>query len=233
MPMAIIAPSILSADFSCLGKEVRAVVEAGADWIHIDVMDGHFVPNITIGPPVIKALRKITDLPFDVHLMIAQPEGYIADFVEAGANIISVHVEASTHLHRTLTEIRRLGCKPGVVLNPATPLETITYVLEEVDMVLLMTVNPGFGGQEFINAVSPKIEKLREIIDRLNLPVAIEVDGGANLETIAIMARAGADIFVAGSAIFNQPDYKAAISRLRTVVDRAQGERTVDRQERF
>ncbi|AEB10703.1 ribulose-phosphate 3-epimerase [Desulfobacca acetoxidans] len=231
--MAIIAPSILSADFSCLGKEVRAVVEAGADWIHIDVMDGHFVPNITIGPPVIKALRKITDLPFDVHLMIAQPEGYIADFVEAGANIISVHVEASTHLHRTLTEIRRLGCKPGVVLNPATPLETITYVLEEVDMVLLMTVNPGFGGQEFINAVSPKIEKLREIIDRLNLPVAIEVDGGANLETIAIMARAGADIFVAGSAIFNQPDYKAAISRLRTVVDRAQGERTVDRQERF
>ncbi len=231
--MAIIAPSILSADFSCLGKEVRAVVEAGADWIHIDVMDGHFVPNITIGPPVIKALRKITDLPFDVHLMIAQPEGYIADFVEAGANIISVHVEASTHLHRTLTEIRRLGCKPGVVLNPATPLESITYVLEEVDMVLLMTVNPGFGGQEFINAVSPKIEKLREIIDRLNLPVAIEVDGGANLETIAIMARAGADIFVAGSAIFNQPDYKAAISRLRTVVDRAQGERTVDRQERF
>ncbi|WP_449244685.1 ribulose-phosphate 3-epimerase [Desulfobacca acetoxidans] len=231
--MAIIAPSILSADFSCLGEEIRAVVEAGADWIHIDVMDGHFVPNITIGPPVIKALRKITDLPFDVHLMIAQPEGYVADFVEAGANIISVHVEASTHLHRTLTEIRRLGCKPGVVLNPATPLESITYVLEEVDMVLLMTVNPGFGGQEFINAVSPKIEKLREIIDRLNLPVAIEVDGGANLETIAIMARAGADIFVAGSAIFNQPDYKAAISRLRTVVDRAQGERTVDRQERF
>jgi ribulose-phosphate 3-epimerase len=220
--MAIIAPSILSADFSRLGEEIQAVVAAGADWIHVDVMDGHFVPNITIGPLVIKAVRLVTDLPFDVHLMITQPERYLADFAEAGANIISVHVETSPHLHRTLTEIRRLGCQAGVVLNPATPLETIEYVLEEVDMVLLMTVNPGFGGQKFINAVVPKIIKLREVINKLNLPVTIEVDGGANLDTIKTLAKAGADIFVAGSAIFGKPDYKASITAMRDLIAQAQ-----------
>jgi ribulose-phosphate 3-epimerase len=220
--MAIIAPSILSADFSRLGEEMQAVVAAGADWIHVDVMDGHFVPNITIGPPVIKAVRQVTDLPFDVHLMITQPERYLADFAAAGANIISVHVETSPHLHRTLTEIRRLGCQAGVVLNPATPLETIEYVLEEVDMVLLMTVNPGFGGQKFINAVVPKIIRLREVIDKLNLPVTIEVDGGANLDSIKTLAKAGADIFVAGSAIFGATDYKASITAMRDLIAQAQ-----------
>ena len=219
--MAIIAPSILSADFSRLGEEIHAVIEAGADWIHVDVMDGHFVPNITIGPPVIQSLRKVTDLPFDVHLMITQPERYLEDFAEAGANIISVQAEASTHLHRTLTEIRRLGCQAGVVLNPATPLETIEYVLEEVDMVLLMTVNPGFGGQKFINAVVPKISRLREVIDKLNLPVTIEVDGGVNLDTIKTLAQAGVDIFVAGSAIFGGPDYKATITAMRDLIAQA------------
>ena len=165
--MAIIAPSILSADFSRLGEEINTVVAAGADWIHLDVMDGHFVPNITIGPPVIRSLRKLTDLHFDVHLMITQPERYLEDFAEAGADTISVHAEVSPHLHRTLHEIRRLGCQAGVVLNPSTPPEHIEYVLEEADMVLIMTVNPGFGGQKFISAMIPKLIRLREAIDRL------------------------------------------------------------------
>lgn len=219
--MAIIAPSILSADFSRLGEEIQAVVEAGADWIHLDVMDGHFVPNITIGPPVIRSLRSLTDLPFDVHLMITQPERYLEDFAKAGANIISVHAEVSPHLHRTLTEIRRLGCQAGVVLNPSTPPETIEYVLEEVDMVLLMTVNPGFGGQKFISAMVPKLVRLRKAIDRLNRPITIEVDGGVNLETIKTLAQAGADIFVAGSAIFGEADYQATITAMRELI--AQG----------
>ncbi|MFP3867289.1 MAG: ribulose-phosphate 3-epimerase [Desulfobacteraceae bacterium] len=223
--MALIAPSILSADFARLGEEIQAVTAAGADLIHVDVMDGHFVPNITIGPLVVEALRKISSLPLDVHLMIAQPEGYIADFAEAGARIISVHVEASTHLHRTLTEIRRLGCQPGVVLNPATPLEYVTYVLDEVDLVLLMTVNPGFGGQDFIPAVVPKIAQLRELIDRRQLPIQIEVDGGINGNTIDQVARAGTDIYVAGSAIFGKSDYGQAIAELRAQIAAVQDQR--------
>jgi ribulose-phosphate 3-epimerase len=217
--MAIIAPSILSADFSRLGEEINAVVAAGADWIHLDVMDGHFVPNITIGPPVIKSLRRLTDLHFDVHLMITQPERYLEDFAEAGANTISVHAEVSPHLHRTLHEIRRLGCQAGVVLNPSTPPEHIEYVLEEADMVLLMTVNPGFGGQKFISAMIPKLIKLRQAIDRLPKKVTIEVDGGVNLHTIKTLAQAGADIFVAGSAIFGTPNYQETITAMRDLID--------------
>lgn len=216
--MALIAPSILSADFARLGEEIRAISAAGADLIHVDVMDGHFVPNITIGPLVIKAIRPITALPFDVHLMISHPEYYIEDFATAGANIISVHVETSPHLHRTLSEIRRLGCQPAVVLNPATPLETLTYVLEEVSMVLLMSVNPGFGGQQFISAMVPKVARLREMIDRQNLDIKIEVDGGVNVGTIGPLAQAGTDIFVAGSAIFGRPDYQAAIAEMRAQI---------------
>jgi ribulose-phosphate 3-epimerase len=219
--MAIIAPSILSADFSRLGEEIQAVIKAGADWIHLDVMDGHFVPNITIGPPVIGALRKLTTLPFDVHLMIAQPERYLEDFAKAGADIISVHAEVSPHLHRTLSEIRRLGCRAGVVLNPSTPPEAIAYVLDEVDMVLLMTVNPGFGGQKFIAGMVPKLVRLREAIDRANKPITIEVDGGVNLDTIKTLAQAGADVFVAGSAIFGRADYRATITAMQDLI--AQG----------
>lgn len=213
--MALIAPSILSADFSRLGEEIQAVVAAGADWIHVDVMDGHFVPNITIGPPVIRSLRRLTDLPFDVHLMISQPERYLEDFAQAGADIISVHAEVSPHLHRTLAEIRRLGCRAGVVLNPSTPPESLAYVLEEVDLVLLMTVNPGFGGQKFISAMLPKLKKLRAMIDAAQRPITIEVDGGVNLDTIGALAEAGAEVFVAGSAIFEQPDYQGTILALR------------------
>jgi ribulose-phosphate 3-epimerase len=219
--MAIVAPSILSADFSRLGEEIQAVVAAGADWIHLDVMDGYFVPNITFGPPVIRSLRKLTNLPFDVHLMISQPERYLEDFAQAGADIISVHAEVSPHLHRTLTEIRRLGCQAGVVLNPSTPPEAIAYVLEEVDMVLLMTVNPGFGGQKFISAMVPKLVRLREIIARVPKPITIEVDGGVNRDTIKTLAQAGADIFVAGSAIFGEADYQATITAMRDLI--AQG----------
>ena len=222
--MALIAPSILSADFARLGEELHAVTRAGADLIHIDVMDGHFVPNITLGPPVIRALRSHSALPFDVHLMIAQPQGFIEDFAAAGAQIISVQVEACTHLHRTIQAIRQAGCRPAVALNPAAPLEAITYVLGEVEMILLMTVNPGFGGQQFIPAVLPKIESLRALIDRENLPVKIQTDGGVNEDTIAQAARAGCDIFVAGTAVFGQPDYARAIKGLRQKADEARRE---------
>ncbi len=218
--MAIIAPSILSADFSRLGEEIKTVIAAGADWIHLDVMDGMFVPNITIGPPVIRSLRRLTNLHFDVHLMIVQPERYLEDFAEAGADTISVHAEVSPHLHRTLNEIRRLGCQAGVVLNPSTPPEHLEYVLEEADMVLIMTVNPGFGGQKFISAMIPKLLRLREAIDRLNKKITIEVDGGVNLDTIASLAQAGADIFVAGSAIFESKNYQTTITAMRDLIER-------------
>ncbi len=211
----MIAPSILSADFSCLGEEVRSVERAGAEVIHIDVMDGHFVPNITIGPLIVSAVRKITDLPLDVHLMISDPDRYLQDFADAGADWITVHVEACTHLHRTLHRIRELGKKAGAVLNPATSLTTIEYVLTDMDLVMLMSVNPGFGGQSFIPATLDKIRRLREMLDAVSPETGIEVDGGIGPDTIQQVAAAGANIFVAGSAIYKSEDYQVTISRLK------------------
>ena len=213
--MKKIAPSILSADFCRLGDEVRAVEAAGADYIHVDVMDGHFVPNITIGPPVVAALRKVTALPLDVHLMIAAPDRYIADFAAAGADIIVVHAEASTHLHRSIQLIKSLGKRAGVSLNPATPLNCLEYVLADLDLVLLMTVNPGFGGQSFIEECIPKIRSLRAMLDKRGLEAELEVDGGVKIDNIARIAHAGADVFVAGSAVFSSPDYLATIQALK------------------
>jgi len=210
-----IAPSILSADFACLGDQVRAVDRAGADWIHVDVMDGHFVPNITIGPLVLEAVRRTTSLPLDVHLMITEPERYIPAFVKAGADVVSVQVEACPHLHRTLQQIHGEGARASVVLNPSTPAVAVEPVLGDVDQVLVMTVNPGFGGQEFIESMLPKIETLRRWIDERGRPVALEVDGGISPRTIGRARRAGADVFVAGNAVFGQPDYAAAIAALR------------------
>ncbi len=210
-----IAPSILSADFSTLGEEIKAVEAAGANLIHIDVMDGHFVPNITIGPLVMKSIRPITSLPFDVHLMIEEPDKYVASFAKAGANIITVHVEACIHLHRTIKHIKSFGCKAGAVLNPATSLTTLDYILEELDMVLIMSVNPGFGGQKFIPLVLEKIGTLKSMINERGLETLIEVDGGVNENTIGQVVEAGADICVAGSAIFGKEDYKEALSILR------------------
>jgi ribulose-phosphate 3-epimerase len=210
-----IAPSILSADFACLGDQVRAVERAGADWIHIDVMDGHFVPNITVGPLIVEAVRRTTDLPLDVHLMITEPERYIGPFVKAGADIVSVQVETCPHLHRTLQQIRGAGARASVVLNPSTPAVAIEPVLGNLDQLLVMTVNPGFGGQEFIESMLPKIETLRRWIDERGLPVALEVDGGISPKTIGRARSAGADVFVAGAAVFGQPDYAAAITALR------------------
>jgi len=210
-----IAPSILSADFAKLGEEVQAVEGAGADIIHVDVMDGHFVPNITIGPLVVRALKPMVSLPLDVHLMIENPDLYIKDFAEAGASFITVHVEACTHLHRTVQLIKSLGVKAGAVLNPATPLETLEYILEDLDLVLIMSVNPGFGGQDFIPSSLKKISRLRKMIDDIGAPVLIEVDGGINVHTISEVVQAGADICVAGSAVFGKADYCNAISELR------------------
>ncbi len=215
MRRVMIAPSILSADFSRLGEEIRAVEEAGADCIHIDVMDGHFVPNITIGPLVVAAARKVSRLPLDVHLMISDPDKYVADFVAAGADWVSVHAEACTHLHRSLGLIRGKDCRCGVVLNPATPLCALDHVLEMVDFVMLMTVNPGFGGQSFIASSLQKIRALRERLDACNPAAGIEVDGGIAPATIAAVAAAGANIFVAGSAIYGQPSYGAVISAMK------------------
>jgi ribulose-phosphate 3-epimerase len=215
--MLTIAPSILSADFSRLGAEIADVEQGGADWIHVDVMDGHFVPNITIGPLIVEALRPHTSLPLDVHLMIEKPDAFIPAFVKAGADLISVHVEACIHLHRTLHFIKEQGVKAGVVLNPATSLSTIEYVMDEsLDYVLLMTVNPGFGGQPFIAGMLPKITKLREMLNERGLQhVDIEVDGGVNAETARQVAAAGANVLVAGNAIFGYADRKEAIGQIR------------------
>jgi ribulose-phosphate 3-epimerase len=211
-----IAPSILSADFSRLGEEIRDAERGGADLIHVDVMDGHFVPNITIGPLIVGAIRPHTKLPLDVHLMIQNPDHFIPEFVKQGADIISVHQEACIHLHRTIYLIKELGAKASVVLNPATPLQMIEPILCDVDMVLLMTVNPGFGGQKFIPQMVPKIHALREKLDQLNLQhVDIEVDGGINAETARLVVDAGANILVAGSAVYNQADRGAAIRSIR------------------
>ena len=213
--MGKIAPSILSADFTRLGQEIREVEKAGADYIHIDIMDGHFVPNITIGPMIVKAARSVTSLPLDVHLMISEPDGFIDQFADAGASILTVHAETLNHLHRTIQHIRDKGVRPGLSLNPATPLDVLEYVLEDLDMVLLMTVNPGFEGQKFIPEVVPKLKRLRELIDKKGQDIEIEVDGGINLETIGQVSSAGADVFVAGSAIFYSEDYKETIRLMR------------------
>ncbi len=213
-----LSASILSADFARLAEEIDAVGKAGADWIHVDVMDGHFVPNITIGPDVVKAVRGITGLPLDVHLMIESPDRYLKDFAQAGADWIGVHVEVSRHLHRSIQCIRDLGVRPAVVLNPATPLCTIENILCDVDMVLLMTVNPGFGGQKFIPGVLPKIRRLRRMIDEQEHPVLIEVDGGVNEGSIDDLAAAGVDVFVAGSAVFRgkgEEDYRKNVKALK------------------
>ncbi len=216
MQELMIAPSILSADFSRLGDDICQVVEAGADVIHIDVMDGHFVPNITIGPLIVDALRKVTDHPLDVHLMISNPDQYIDDFAAAGADWLTVHVEACNHLHRTIQKIKALGKKAGAVLNPATSLDTLDYVLEDLDLVMLMSVNPGFGGQKFIPSVIEKTRALKGKIDAKGLNVGIEIDGGVSPKTIGSIAEAGANIFVAGSAVFGQEDYAKVIAELKT-----------------
>lgn len=212
----LIAPSILSADFTRLGEEVRAVDQAGADYIHVDVMDGHFVPNLTIGPMVVAALRKVTARPLDVHLMITDPDRYIGAFADAGADIIGVHVEACTHLHRTIDAIRGLGKRACVVLNPATPLAGLEYVLGLVSMVLVMSVNPGFGGQSFIPEVLPKIKALRELIDERGLAVDIEVDGGIKVDNVDVVVAAGANVIVSGSGIFGAADYATTMAAMRS-----------------
>jgi ribulose-phosphate 3-epimerase len=213
--MVKIAPSILSADFSKLGADIKEVELAGADYIHVDVMDGHFVPNITIGPLVVEAIRPITPLPLDVHLMIENPDTYIPYFAKAGADIISVHVEACSHLHRTIHLIKDQGVKAGIVLNPATPVEVIEPIIEDVDLVLLMTVNPGFGGQRFIDSVLTKIEKVSTLVRSRGLSVEIEVDGGVNKTTAKKCIEAGANVLVAGSAIYNEVDRSRAIADIR------------------
>lgn len=215
MPDIRIAPSLLAADFSRLGEEVRAIEKAGADWLHLDIMDGHFVPNISFGPGLIKALRPHSRMPFDVHLMIAPADPYLAAFAEAGADLISLHPEAGPHLHRSLQTIRALGKKAGVVLNPGTPVEALTHVMDLVDLILVMSVNPGFGGQSFIASQLSKIATLRRMIDATGREIALQVDGGVTAKTAPDCIAAGADVLVAGTAVFGAPDYAAAIAALK------------------
>ncbi|QOW19818.1 ribulose-phosphate 3-epimerase [Lysobacter ciconiae] len=224
MQPTVIAPSILSADFARLGEEVDNVLKAGADWVHFDVMDNHYVPNLTIGPMVCQALRKHgVTAPIDVHLMVEPVDRLVPDFAEAGASLISFHPEASRHVHRTIQIIKSHGCQAGVVLNPATPLDVLDWVLEDLDMVLLMSVNPGFGGQSFIPATLEKLREARQRIDAIGKPIRLEIDGGVKPDNIAEIAKAGADTFVAGSAIFNAPDYAEVIGRMKAAVEGIRG----------
>jgi len=219
----IVAPSILSADFGRLREEIQSVEAAGAGWIHVDVMDGHFVPNITIGPLVVRAVRESTNLPVDVHLMITDPDLMLEEFVRAGADILTVHAEACVHLQRTLRRIRDLGALAGVAMNPHTPESVLSYVLGDVDLVLVMSVNPGFGGQKFLPAVTPKIQAVKKLFDSRGLPVWIEVDGGVTPETAGIVSEAGARVLVAGSAVFGQRDRSAAVSDIRVAATNSHG----------
>ena len=216
--MKKIAPSILSADFSRLGKEVRAVEAAGADVIHVDVMDGHFVPNITIGPVVVEGLKKITTLPLDTHLMIQEPDRYVEAFAKAGSDWITVHAEVCNELHQTIKKIRELKVRPGVVINPETPLEALDSILGEIDLVLIMSVNPGFGGQGFIPSALDKVARLKEIVEREHYPIEIEVDGGIKLDNVEAVAKAGGDIFVLGTGIFKTVNYKETLRQLRNKI---------------
>ena len=213
--MALLAPSLLSADFVRLAEEIARVEAAGADWLHLDIMDGHFVPNLTFGSPVVAAIRKISKLPLDVHLMVSNPAALVEQFAEAGANYLTVHVETEPHLHRLVNRIRELGVKPAVTLNPATSVDLLDEILSEVDMVLVMSVNPGFGGQKFIPASLDKIRRLRQKLKRLDRQVLIEVDGGVNQETAPQLIEAGVDVLVAGSAVFGSADMKATIAALK------------------
>lgn len=213
--MVKLAPSMLSANFARLEEEIQAVEKAGADLLHVDVMDGHFVPNITIGPLVVKAVKKVTSLPLDVHLMISDPSRFVQEFVDAGSDILVVHAEACTHLHRTVQQIKDLGIRAGVALNPHQPIDVLEYVLEDLDQIVVMSVNPGFGGQSFIQGVLPKISRIKEMVQAKNLNISIEVDGGVKIENAKRVVQAGADVLVAGSAVFGTDDYVDTISRFR------------------